>query len=239
MEAAFTVTLQQERKGTHMSRFIEVWDSLEKPFSLASVTTLLNRLEEKLDAEKAQVELKFPLFFTRTAPVSKAESLMDFNCEIVAASNQFDPTKSHYELRLMAPVTSLCPCSKEISEFSAHSQRSHLTIALQFRDRQGFEAVDIDQLLMEMESVGSSRLYPLLKRPDEKYVTEMAYKTPVLLKISCVILLFFCASVRILRHFLFNRRTLNRSITTKLTQRLITPFNTSFNTFLRHISIFP
>ncbi|PWD86469.1 GTP cyclohydrolase FolE2 [Ignatzschineria cameli] len=178
MEAAFTVTLQQERKGTHMSRFIEVWDSLEKPFSLTSVTTLLNRLEEKLDAEKAQVELKFPLFFTRTAPVSKAESLMDFNCEIVAASNQSDPAKSHYELRLMAPVTSLCPCSKEISEFSAHSQRSHLTIALQFRDRQGFEAVDIDQLLMEMESVGSSRLYPLLKRPDEKYVTEMAYKTP-------------------------------------------------------------
>lgn len=78
----------------------------------------------------------------------------------------------------MAPVTSLCPCSKEISKFSAHSQRSHLTISLILKDQASLEALDIDGLLHEMESVGSSKLYPLLKRPDEKYVTEQAYSTP-------------------------------------------------------------
>lgn len=178
MDAAFTVMLQKERKGTHMSRFIEVWDSQAAPFSLPGVKRLLNDLEEKLDSSKAQIHLKFPLFFERIAPVSKAKSLMDFNFEIIAQSNQEDRSKEHFELVLMAPVTSLCPCSKEISEFSAHSQRSHLTIALKFKTQADFEALNIDVMLSEMESVGSSRLYPLLKRPDEKYVTEMAYKTP-------------------------------------------------------------
>ena len=124
------------------------------------------------------MHLKFPRFFERVAPVSKAKSLMDFNCEIIAKSNKADRSSEHFELVLMAPVTSLCPCSKEISEFSAHSQRSHLTIALQFKDQASFEALDIDNMLSQMEEVGSSKLYPLLKRPDEKYVTEMAYKTP-------------------------------------------------------------
>lgn len=178
MEAAFTVMLQKERKGTHMSRFIEVWDSQAAPFTLSSVKSLLNDLEEKLDSDRAQMHLKFPLFFERVAPVSKAKSLMDFNCEIIAKSNKADRSSEHFELVLMAPVTSLCPCSKEISEFSAHSQRSHLTIALQFKDQASFEALDIDNMLSQMEEVGSSKLYPLLKRPDEKYVTEMAYKTP-------------------------------------------------------------
>ena len=178
MEAAFTVTLQQERKGTHMSRFIEVWDSQNSPFSLSSVKPLLNNLEEKLDATNAQFHLKFPLFFEREAPVSKAKSMMDFNCEIIAKSNESELGGDYFELVLMAPVTSLCPCSKEISEFSAHSQRSHLTISLILKDQGSLEALDIDGLLHEMESVGSSKLYPLLKRPDEKYVTEHAYKTP-------------------------------------------------------------
>lgn len=178
MDAAFTVTLQKERKGTHMSRFIEVWDQQTKPFGLSSVKPLLNDLEQKLDAQNAQFHLKFPLFFERTAPVSKAKSVMDFNCEIIASSDQTDASKDSFKLVLMAPVTSLCPCSKEISEFSAHSQRSHLTIALQFKDQASFEALEIDAMLHDMESVGSSKLYPLLKRPDEKYVTEMAYRTP-------------------------------------------------------------
>ena len=178
MEAAFTVTLQKERKGTHMSRFIEVWDNQPKPFGLASVKPLLNELETKLDSSNAQFHLKFPLFFERVAPVSKAKSVMDFNCEIVAKSNHDNAGNDYYELVLMAPVTSLCPCSKEISEFSAHSQRSHLTISLIFKDQASFEGLNIDQMLHDMESVGSSKLYPLLKRPDEKYVTEHAYRTP-------------------------------------------------------------
>ena len=178
VDAAFTVTLQKERKGTHMSRFIEVWDSQPAPFSLSGMGLLLKDLEEKLDSPKAQAHLKFPLFFERVAPVSKAKSLMDFNCEIIAQSNRDDRSLESYELLLMAPVTSLCPCSKEISQFSAHSQRSHLTISLKFKDRASFEALNIDEMLGEMESVGSSKLYPLLKRPDEKYVTEAAYKTP-------------------------------------------------------------
>ncbi len=177
MDAAFTVTLQKERKGTHMSRFIEVWDQQQAPLTLNGVGDLLNDLQKKLDADKAQVKLKFPLFFEREAPVSKAKSKMDFQCEIEAESGQ-SVADDRYILKLMAPVTSLCPCSKEISEFSAHSQRSHLTIELVMKDFAAFAAMDIDGLLQQMESVGSSRLYPLLKRPDEKYVTEMAYKTP-------------------------------------------------------------
>lgn len=176
MEAEFTVTLQAERKGTHMSRFIEVWEATHTPFSLESVECLLKDLEARLDAESAQIHFKFPLFFERIAPVSRAKSVMDFECEIIAKSNRSNP--EHIELRLMAPVTSLCPCSKEISEFSAHSQRSHLTIALQFKSFEAFSRFDIDKTLGEMEDVGSSKLYPLLKRPDEKYVTEAAYKTP-------------------------------------------------------------
>ncbi len=173
MEAELTVTLQAERKGTHMSRFIETWDATQSPFTLAHVPQFLKELEERLDAESAQCHLSFPLFFERIAPVSKARSVMDFECEIIAKSNP-----DHIELRLMAPVTSLCPCSKEISEFSAHSQRSHLTIALLFKDFEALGALDIDKLLHSMEDVGSSKLYPLLKRPDEKYVTEGAYATP-------------------------------------------------------------
>lgn len=177
MEAAFTVTLQKERKGTHMSRFIEVWDMQPKPFSLEGVGILLQDLKTKLDAPQAQVSLQFPLFFEREAPVSKAKSLMDFECGIDVELSK-DEADSSYTLHLMAPVTSLCPCSKEISEFSAHSQRSHLTISLEFKDFASFAALEIDQLLKTMESVGSSKLYPLLKRPDEKYVTEHAYKNP-------------------------------------------------------------
>ncbi len=173
MEAEFTVTLQAERKGTHMSRFIEVWEGTHSPFGLESVEKLLADLKGRLDAMSAQVHLKFPLFFERVAPVSRATSVMDFECEIIAQTNP-----DHIELRLMAPVTSLCPCSKEISEFSAHSQRSHLTIALQFKSFAELAALDIDAMLKEMEAVGSSKLYPLLKRPDEKYVTEAAYKNP-------------------------------------------------------------
>lgn len=173
MSAELTVTLQAERKGTHMSRFIETWDATEAPFTLAGVAPFLAALEERLDAESAQCHLQFPLFYERIAPVSQAKSVMDFECEIIAKSNP-----DYIELRLMAPVTSLCPCSKEISEFSAHSQRSHLSVSLRFKDFSALANFNIDEALKRMESVGSSQLYPLLKRPDEKFVTEAAYNTP-------------------------------------------------------------
>ncbi|MDG9729989.1 GTP cyclohydrolase FolE2 [Ignatzschineria sp. RMDPL8A] len=173
MEAELTVNLQAERKGTHMSRFIETWHNFTDEFSLARVDELLDQLIERLDAENAQCHMAFPLFYERISPVTNVASIMDFECEIRA-----DKRRNLYELTLMAPVTSLCPCSKEISRFSAHSQRSHLKIKLRFKDAASIGAFSIDKMLHAMEDIGSSKLYPLLKREDEKYVTEHAYDNP-------------------------------------------------------------
>ncbi len=164
------VKLPHSFKGTHMSRFLEVLAEYEQAISVSSLPDLLEKIRNRLDAEEAHIELKFPYFIKKSAPVSKASALMDYQVEFLAV---LDGDRYTMTMRVMVPVTSLCPCSKEISEAGAHNQRSHVTVSLQFR-----KFVWVEEIIDLVEENASCQLYAILKRPDEKYVTEKAYANP-------------------------------------------------------------
>jgi GTP cyclohydrolase IB len=164
------VKLPHSFKGTHMSRFLEVLAEYDQAISIASLPDLLDKIRSRLDAEEAHIELKFPYFIHKTAPVSKSVALMDYQIEFLAVLNG---DKYSMIMKVMVPVTSLCPCSKEISDAGAHNQRSHVTVSLQFR-----KFVWVEEIIDLVESNASCQLYTILKRPDEKYVTEKAYANP-------------------------------------------------------------
>jgi GTP cyclohydrolase IB len=166
------VHLSETQKGTHMSRFIVLLEELNKhgALDMPSFVGLLSKMTKLLDATSGRIELTFPYFINKAAPVSGVQSLMDYEVSIVGEikDDQIDTT-----IKVIIPVTSLCPCSKKISEYGAHNQRSHITIsALISAD------LAIDELIAKVEAQASSELYGLLKRPDEKFVTERAYDNP-------------------------------------------------------------
>jgi GTP cyclohydrolase I len=164
------VHLPHNFKGTHMSRFVEILNSHEREISVESFETILREMVERLDAECGRIEMSFPYFINKAAPVSGVESLMDYDVTFVG-----EIEKGHYRftMKVVVPVTSLCPCSKGISDYGAHNQRSHVTVTARTR---GF--VWIEDLVRVCEEQASCELYGLLKRPDEKYVTERAYDNP-------------------------------------------------------------
>jgi GTP cyclohydrolase IB len=163
------VDLPHHFKGTHMSRFIEILNTYREEIALDKLETILARMKEKLGAGSAHLEMEFPYFIEKKAPVSKARSLMEYTCEFDATlAEQFD-----FILGIRIPVTSLCPCSKELSRYGAHNQRSIITIRVRYRD-----FVWIEDLVQLVEECGSSPVYSLLKRADEKHVTEQAYDNP-------------------------------------------------------------
>ncbi|MCA1947924.1 MAG: GTP cyclohydrolase FolE2 [Armatimonadetes bacterium] len=166
---SLTVDLPREFKGTHMSRFIEVLSEHKEEFSVESIPSILNQLKERLKAEEAHLEVRFPFFKRKAAPVTGKESLMEYDCGFIAAGN------SHYDLvmEVKVPVTTLCPCSKEISDRGAHNQRGIVTARLRFQG-----VLWMEEVIEAIERCASCDLYPLLKRPDEKYVTEHAYDNP-------------------------------------------------------------
>ncbi len=164
------VNLPHNFKGTHMSRFVEILNQHEREISVESFKDMLVEMTERLEAESGHIEMSFPYFVNKTAPVSGVQSLLDYDVTFLGSSkgNQHEMT-----LKVVVPVTSLCPCSKKISDRGAHNQRSHVTVTIKAR-----EFVWIEDIIDAVESIASCELYGLLKRPDEKYVTERAYDNP-------------------------------------------------------------
>ena len=164
------VNLPHNFKGTHMSRFVEILNNHEYEITVDSFKRMLDEMAERLEAEAGHIEMSFPYFVTKSAPVSGVKSLIDYQVSFVGQVQQRKPCML---IKVVVPVTSLCPCSKEISDYGAHNQRSHVTVTVRTR---GF--VWIEDLIDVVENEASCQLYGLLKRPDEKYVTERAYDNP-------------------------------------------------------------
>ncbi|MDH3768950.1 MAG: GTP cyclohydrolase FolE2, partial [Gammaproteobacteria bacterium] len=164
------VNLPHNFKGTHMSRFVEILNNHEKEISVRSFADMLAEMTTHLEADHGHIEMRFPYFVSKKAPVSGVESLLDYEATLIG---DHEAGKNRMSIRVVVPVTSLCPCSKGISDYGAHNQRSHVTITVQTT---GF--VWIEELIDIAEDEASSDLYGILKRPDEKYVTERAYDNP-------------------------------------------------------------
>ena len=164
------VHLPHNFKGTHMSRFVEILNRHEREISVESYESILREMVERLEAESGYIEMTFPYFVNKTAPVSGVQSLLDYDVTLIG---EMIDGRASVTMKVLVPVTSLCPCSKKISERGAHNQRSHVTITLRTN-----EFVWIEDVVRIAEEQASCELYGLLKRPDEKHVTERAYDNP-------------------------------------------------------------
>jgi GTP cyclohydrolase IB len=178
--ARFTmsVNLPHQFKGTHMSRFVEVLNVHHGEFTVRTLPAMLSELKQRLNAEAARVEVDFPYFVEKAAPKSEAKALMDYQCSFVGELNGGE---IDFLVRVDVPVTSLCPCSKSISDYGAHNQRGVISVTV--RSERGGDGVPqfiwIEELIDIAERSASAPVYPLLKRPDERHVTMQAYDNPV------------------------------------------------------------
>jgi len=164
------VDLPEQFKGTHMSRFIEVLNLYHGEISIENLETVLAEMKQRLGASRAHLELSFPYFIEKQAPVSGARSLLEYQCRMLGTLGQ----SYDFVLEASIPVTSLCPCSKEISERGAHNQRSIVTVQIRYTDH-----IWLEDLIAWVEDCASCQVYALLKREDEKAVTEHAYDNPM------------------------------------------------------------
>ncbi len=164
------VSLPQHFKGTHMSRFVQILNQHEYEITVESFRKMLKEMVGTLEAESGHIEMSFPYFVNKTAPVSGVQSLLDYEVTFIGEYLNGEPSM---RVKVLVPATSLCPCSKEISDYGAHNQRSHVTVDVR---PNGF--IWIEDLIDLVEKQASCELYGLLKRPDEKYVTERAYDNP-------------------------------------------------------------
>ena len=164
------VHLPHNFKGTHMSRFVEILNHHGREISVESFESILREMVEKLDAQSGHIEMSFPYFINKTAPISGVQSLLDYDVTFIGEINN---GQYRFTMKVVVPVTSLCPCSKKISERGAHNQRSHVTITVRTS-----RSVWIEEVVRYAEEQASCELYGLLKRPDEKFVTERAYDNP-------------------------------------------------------------
>ncbi len=164
------VGLPHNFKGTHMSRFVEILNGHEREISVENFPAMLRDMVDKLEAETGRIEMNFPYFINKSAPVSGVQSLMDYDVTLIGDIRH---GKIESTIKVVVPVTSLCPCSKKISERGAHNQRSHVTVTVRINDH-----LWIEEIVQLVESEASCELYGLLKRPDEKHVTERAYDNP-------------------------------------------------------------
>jgi GTP cyclohydrolase I len=167
------VYLPHNYKGTHMSRFVEILNRREKEITVETFQLMLPEMVKRLNSEKGVIEMRFPYFVNKQAPVSKVESLMDYDVTFIG---EHCNGTTEMTLKVIVPVTSLCPCSKEISAYGAHNQRSHITVTALLAPSPSF--VWIEDIVDLVESIASCELWALLKRPDEKWVTERAYENP-------------------------------------------------------------
>jgi GTP cyclohydrolase I len=164
------VGLPQQFKGTHMSRFVEVLNARRGEMTIRNLPEILSDIQRRLGAEDAHLELSFPYFIAKRAPISGVESLMAYQCAFRASKRN---EQVEFVLAVQVPVKSLCPCSKAISEYGAHNQRSYIDV--QIRSEQ---FLWIEDIVQAVEACGSAPLFALLKREDEKYITELAYQQP-------------------------------------------------------------
>jgi len=168
---AMTVDLPKEFKGTHMSRFVEILQCKDREMHVDSIDKILVEMQTRLKANASHIEMEFPYFMEKNAPATGKPSLLDYVAKFHAVRNK---NKKDFIMTVKVPVTTLCPCSKNISKYGAHNQRGEVTVSVRFKD-----TVWIEDLIAIVESSASSELYSLLKREDEKLVTERAYENPV------------------------------------------------------------
>jgi GTP cyclohydrolase IB len=164
------VNLPHDFKGTHMSRFVSILNQHEREISVESFQSMLEDMTVRLEADAGRIEMSFPFFITKRAPVSGVASVMDYQASLIGERRD---GRTCTWIKVVVPVTSLCPCSRDISKYGAHNQRSHVTITAKLR-----EHIWIEELIRIAESEASSELYGILKRTDEKFVTERAYENP-------------------------------------------------------------
>lgn len=165
------VGLPGHQKGTHMSRFVEVLEAADAPLDYGSVRALLRAMVQRLEAESGEIDVRFPYFIRKLAPVSRVASRLDYQVRLRARAERSGAYA--YSLEVCVAATSLCPCSKEISDYGAHNQRSHIAIRADL-----IEPMAIEELVQIAEQEASCEVFGLLKRPDEKWVTERAYDNP-------------------------------------------------------------
>jgi len=164
------VDLPHNFKGTHMSRFVEILNSHDREITVKSFHSMLSEMTERLDADRGHIEMNFTYFVNKTAPSSGVQSLLDYDVTFIGDRKDGENCVA---VKVVVPVTSLCPCSKKISDRGAHNQRSHVTVNVRTND-----FVWIEDIIDIVEQEASCELYGLLKRPDEKVVTERAYDNP-------------------------------------------------------------
>ncbi|MCE5199039.1 MAG: GTP cyclohydrolase FolE2 [Armatimonadota bacterium] len=167
------VELPKDYRGTHMSRLVEIvfkWS--QKPLSGHDIKLILEQVRERLNATRANITVRFKYFMEKQAPVSGSVSALDYDCEFTGTLSD---SNLDFILGVEVPITALCPCSKEISDYGAHNQRGVIRARIRY---QGNAYYWIEDLVTELESTASCGIYPLLKRSDEKFVTERAYQTP-------------------------------------------------------------
>jgi GTP cyclohydrolase I len=165
------VNLLRRFKGTHMSRFVEVLNEIREQVNIRTFHSILEKIREKLHAEAAHIEIEFPYFIEKAAPKSGAKSMMEYRCRFLGTS---EGRRLDFIVGMEVPVTTVCPCSREISRAGAHNQRSIVTVMVRFR-----KFFWIEDVIRMIEESASGEVYSLLKRVDEKYVTERAYDNPM------------------------------------------------------------
>lgn len=174
-QISLAVSLPHDVRGTHMSRFIEVFEGHRGEMTIHTLPDLLDDVRTVLDAESAEVEVAFPYFLERQAPVSGKSALMDYQCSFKGRRGHGE---DHFTLGVTVPIATLCPCSKEISDYGAHNQRGYVSVAIQVPDFSNERLIWIEEVIDWVENSSSAPLYPLLKRPDERHVTMQAYDNP-------------------------------------------------------------
>lgn len=163
------VNLPHHFRGTHMSRFVEILNRYRKGISTRNIRDILAEMKRQLDADTAHFEIEFPYFMTKSAPVSGEQAKVEYTCRITGNSDE-----NFYAMEVRVPVMSCCPCSKEISKYGAHNQRSILSVKIK-----AYEKIWIEDIIAIAERSGSCDIYSILKREDEKFVTERSYENPM------------------------------------------------------------
>jgi GTP cyclohydrolase I len=164
------VDLPHHFKGTHMSRFVEILNKYRGSIAIKNFSKILNEMKGKLRAQKAHLEIEFPYFIQKRAPVTRSKSLLEYRCRFCGSSDEVED----FSMGVTVPITTVCPCSKEISRYGAHNQRGLVTVHLRFK-----RFIWIEDVIDLIESCASCDVFSILKRPDEQYVTERAYEKPM------------------------------------------------------------
>lgn len=166
------VNLPHNFKGTHMSRFVEILHENKNMINMKNLPRILREMKRRLNAERAHIEIRFPYFIVKEAPVSKSPGYLEYECAFIGSMDETDEMKE-FIVSVKVPINTLCPCSKEISNYGAHNQRGIVKVSVRFK-----RFFWIEDLISLVEECASSDIYSILKREDEKYITEKAYENP-------------------------------------------------------------